>query len=117
MSVPISKLVSPAATAAAAPPEDLPGVQARSQGLLVVPKSALKDWRSPDQRGRLVLPNTMAPARRNDATTGASTVGTCSASSVAPPVERRPAVARASLIVTGRPCSGGSGPPATVARS
>src|SRR4051794_33682292 len=114
MSGPIPKLVSPAATAAAAPPEDPPGGQAGSQGLLGGPKSGLKDWGSPDQRGRVGWPTTMAPARRNDATTGASTVGTCSASSVAPPVERRPAVARASLIVTGRPCSGGSGPPATV---
>ncbi|MEZ5412267.1 MAG: hypothetical protein R2761_29815 [Acidimicrobiales bacterium] len=41
MSVPISKLVSPAATAAAAPPDEPPGVRARSQGLLVTPKSSL----------------------------------------------------------------------------
>ena len=41
ISVPSSKLVSPAATAAAAPPDDPPGVRVRSHGLLVVPNSSL----------------------------------------------------------------------------
>ena len=62
----------------------------RSHGLLVVPKSSLKLCRSPDQRGRLVLPKTIAPASLRRATAGASTVGTWSVSSTAPPVERMP---------------------------
>ena len=41
MSVPSSKLVSPAATAAAAPPDDPTGVRAGTHGLFVVPKSSL----------------------------------------------------------------------------
>jgi len=41
MSVPSSKLVNPHATAAAAPPDDPPGVQSTHQGLLVVPKISL----------------------------------------------------------------------------
>src|SRR5439155_4046669 len=106
MSVPSSRLVNPHDTAAPAPPEDPPTVRPRSHGLLVVPNSSLYDWRSADQRGRLVLPNTMAPAAFRRATAGASSVGTWSLSSTAPPVERMPAVAMASLTVIGNPCSG-----------
>ena len=57
ISVPISNEVKPIATAAAAPPEEPPGPQERSQGLLVVPNISLYDWISPDQRGRLVYPS------------------------------------------------------------
>ena len=63
MSVPSSNDVNPAATAAAGPPDEPPGMRSRSHGLFVVPKISLKVWRSPDQRGRLVLPNTIAPGR------------------------------------------------------
>ena len=106
MSVPSSKLVIPQATAAAAPPDEPPGVRARSHGLLVVPNISLKLCQSPDHSGKLVLPNTIAPAAFNDATAGASVTGTWSRNAVAPPVDRMPAVAIASLIVIGRPCSG-----------
>jgi len=44
MSVPISKLVIPHATAAAAPPDEPPGTQVRSHGLLVVPNISLNVW-------------------------------------------------------------------------
>ena len=37
MSEPISRAVTPAARAAAAPPDDPPGVRVTSQGLLLVP--------------------------------------------------------------------------------
>ena len=40
-SLPSSRADSPAATAAAAPPEEPPGVRPASQGLLVVPNSSL----------------------------------------------------------------------------
>src|SRR2546430_17619264 len=90
MSVPTSKLVNPAATAAAAPPDDPPTVRSRAHGLLVTPKMSLKVWKSPDQRGRLVLPNTTAPPFLGPATAGASCAGTWSAGSPPPPAERMP---------------------------
>jgi hypothetical protein len=62
MSVPISKLVIPHATAAAAPPDEPPGTRLRSHGLFVVPNISLKVWKSPDHSGTLVLPITIAPA-------------------------------------------------------
>ena len=117
MSVPSSKQVNPAATAAAAPPDDPPHRRSRSQGLLVVPKMSLNVWKSPDHRGRLVLPKTIAPASLSRATEGASAVGTWSVSSVAPPVERMPPISIASLIVTGRPCNGPRTSPRAVAAS
>ena len=117
MSVPISKLVMPHATAAAAPPDDPPGTRARSHGLFVVPNISLNVWKSPDHRGTLVFPNTIAPAFLIDATTGASCCGTCSSNEGDPPVDRIPAVAMASLIVTGSPCSGPHDRPLAVASS
>src|SRR5689334_18604303 len=41
MSVPIARVVIPAATDAEAPPEDPPGVRAGSQGLRVIPDKRL----------------------------------------------------------------------------
>ena len=117
MSVPISNEVSPAATAAAAPPDDPPGTRSAFHGFTVVPNIGLKAWTSPDQRGRFVLPNTIAPAAFSAATVGASCCGTCSASSVAPPVERMPAVWSASLIVIESPCNGPTASPRLSAAS
>src|SRR5262245_13697282 len=91
ISVPNSNAVNPHATEAAGPPEEPPGTRSSDHGLFVVPKTSLKVWTSPDQRGTLVLPKTIAPAPLRRATDGASTLGTYSASSVAPPVERTPA--------------------------
>src|SRR5690348_12251317 len=99
MSVPSSAPVSPAASAAAEPPDDPPGTCAADQGLLVTPNNSLCAWASPHQRGRFVFPNTIAPAPFRRATAGASAVGTKSASSTAPPVDRIPSVMIASLIV------------------
>ena len=76
MSVPSSKLVNPHATAAAAPPDEPPVVRSVAQGLLVTPKRSLNVCTSPDHLGRLVLPNTMAPASFSRATAGASAAGT-----------------------------------------
>src|SRR5215470_3325543 len=90
ISVPSSNAVNPPATAAAGPPEDPPGVRFSDQGLFVVPNSGLNVWTSPDHRGTLVLPNTIAPALLRRATAGASMIGTWSANSDAPPVERMP---------------------------
>ena len=105
MSLPSSRPVRPAASAAAAPPEDPPGVRVVSQGLWVQPKTALYDCRSIAKVGRLVLPNTTAPAATSRCTAVALLEGTCPASSGAPEVVRKPAVSNESLIVIGTPCS------------
>src|SRR5581483_2469209 len=112
MSLPSSRPVSPAARAAADPPDDPPGVRRRSNGLSVVPKRRLWLWTSPAQAGRFVLPITTAPAARSRATATASATGTWSLSSAAPAVVRSPAVSSESFTVTGSPSSGRSSPAA-----
>jgi hypothetical protein len=66
--------VRPAATAAAPPPLEPPGVRFRSQGLLVRPKIGLSVCASALRSGTLVLPITIAPAARRRAT-GVATGG------------------------------------------
>src|SRR5215212_8348063 len=61
-SVPISNDVIPAASAAAAPPLDPPGVRSTFQGLLVRPKIGLLVWKSASIGGRFVLPIRTPPA-------------------------------------------------------
>ena len=78
MSLPTSKPVSPAARAAAEPPDDPPDVRETSHGLLVHPKISLNVWKSAPWRGMFVLPNTTAPAPQAR-TASASEVGTYSA--------------------------------------
>ena len=56
MSDPLSSAVSPAASAAAEPPDDPPGVRAVSQGLFVVPKRSLEVWKSASITGTLLFP-------------------------------------------------------------
>ena len=74
---PYSRKLNPAATAAAAPPEEPPGVRVGSQGLAVAPYSGLAVWpKSPSMKATLVLPTTMAPARRSRRTTVASVPAT-----------------------------------------
>ena len=79
MSLPTSNPVSPAASAAAEPPDDPPEVRETSQGLLVDPKISLNVWKSAPCRGMFVLPKITAPARLRRATASASEVGTYSA--------------------------------------
>src|SRR6266536_4204023 len=72
-SEPYSRKVIPAATAAAAPPEEPPGVQAVSHGLLVVPyRSFAVCAKSPSMNATLVFPTITAPACLSLATTVAS---------------------------------------------
>src|SRR5437899_9395412 len=103
---------NPAATAAAPPPVDPPGVRVRSQGLRDSPNNGLSVEPRQANSGRLVRPTKIAPAARRPATLGASSVGTNSASRREPDVVRSPAVHRVSLIETGTPWSGPSGLPA-----
>jgi hypothetical protein len=54
----------PAATAAAAPPLEPPGVRVKSQGLFVRPNSSGSVTARIANSGRLVLPKTTSPAFR-----------------------------------------------------
>src|SRR5262245_20550255 len=67
---------SPAATAAAPPPVDPPGVRERSQGLRDSPNSGLSVEPRQANSGRLVRPTKIAPAARRPATPGASSGAT-----------------------------------------
>ena len=101
----------PAATAAALPPEEPPGVRSRFQGLWAAPKrSGSVTGRMPSS-GQLVLPTTIAPAARRRRTTAESCVGIQSSSAAMPTVVRTPSVIEPrSLISTGTPASGRSSP-------
>src|ERR687898_480755 len=115
---PYSRKLIPAATAAAAPPEEPPGVRAGSHGLAVAPKSSLAVCpKSPSMKATLVLPTTTAPARRSRRTTVASALATWSRKAGLPQVVWSPATSKLSLMVMGRPCSGPSWPPRVVASS
>src|SRR3954451_7206642 len=60
----------PAASAAADPPPEPPGVRAGSHGLLVRPKIGFSVWRgSPSQDVTMVCPMRIAPAARSRAAT------------------------------------------------
>ena len=91
-SVPMPIGPRPAATAAAAPPLEPPGVSMVFQGLRVTPNIGLSVRALKPNSERFVLPRTTAPAafRRPTATLSAS--GTSSAKSREPPVVRRPRV-------------------------
>jgi hypothetical protein len=68
----------PLATAAAAPPEEPPGVRERSYGFKVWPKTLLKVLLPAPNSGVLVLPSVMAPAAFRRSTMSASSLGTLS---------------------------------------
>ena len=63
-SLPAAMGTMPAATAAAAPPLEPPGVRPRSQGLQARPCSAESLTALSASSGRLVLPKTTSPMRR-----------------------------------------------------
>src|SRR5262245_26074643 len=72
-SVPTLSGPSPAATAAAVPPDEPPGVLAGSHGLRVIPVSGELVSALHPNSGVVVLPISTAPASRSRAVTGAST--------------------------------------------
>ena len=94
-SEPIAAVTKPAATAAALPPEEPPGVCSRDHGLRVWPKAGpLVNGHCPSSHV-LVLPTMTAPAARSRRTTSASAVAarlrtTCRTVSVPPPRRRHP---------------------------
>src|SRR5215831_14941795 len=106
MSVPIASGVTPAATDAAAPPDEPPGVSAGSQGLRVMPDSRLSVRPSIASSGVVVLPMMTAPAARSRSTQMSSRSGTCSRNSRLPQEAGRPPTKRLSFTDTGIPSSG-----------
>src|ERR1044071_5973538 len=105
-SVPTASGPMPEATAAAAPPEDPPGVFAGFQGLRVMPVSGLSVTPFQPNSGVVVLPSNTAPASRSLAVAGASSFHGPFGSTVFEP--RRvghPSVRMMSLIETGTPSS------------
>ena len=74
-SVPKAMAHSPAATAAAAPPLDPPGVRAGFHGLRVTPNTGLSVKPLSENSGVLVLPISTAPAARSLATGASSWSG------------------------------------------
>ncbi len=91
-SVPMPIGPSPAATAAAAPPLEPPGVRVRSHGLRVTPNIGLSVTALKPNSERLVLPRMIAPAALSRPTATLSPSGTSSAKSREPPVVRCPRV-------------------------
>ena len=117
MSLPNSSPVSPAASAAADPPDEPPAPRVTSHGLFVVPYTALYDWKSARDIGTLVLPKITAPAARSRATATASWPAMLSANAGKPNVVGCPGMLKLSLTVIGTPCSGPTLPPLASARS
>ena len=72
VSVPVAAGTSPAATAAAEPPDEPPGTRAASQGLATGPKWLVSLEEPIANSSMLVLPTITAPASRTLATTVAS---------------------------------------------
>ena len=99
----------PAATAAADPPLDPPGVRSGSHGLRVIPHVTDSVNGHRPSSGMVVLPTITAPAARSRRTTSAS----APARSPIAPVPRlvtSPARSISSLTATGTPSSGASSP-------
>ena len=110
-SEPIAAVTRPAATAAALPPEDPPGVCRRDHGLRVWPKAGpLVNGHWPSSQV-LVLPTITAPAALRRRTTSASWV----AGGTWPDVPKKvgcPATSTSSLTAIGMPSSGAWSPSA-----
>src|SRR5438477_10448391 len=96
-SVPRPIGASPAATAAAAPPDDPPDVRDKSHGLAVRPNSGASVKHLWPNSGVAVLPTSTAPAALSRATAGESADGTLSVSAKEPKLVRTPFVLIRSL--------------------
>ena len=103
LSVPVASVVVPAASAAAAPPEEAPGVTSRFQGLRVVPCSREVQVHGQTNSGQVVWAWMMAPAFTSRSTRG-SVVSAIRFSKISEPtVWRLPLIAVSSLTARGRP--------------
>ena len=107
----------PEAARAAAPDDEPPAVSPCRQGLWVAPVSGLSLTAVQPCSVVVVLPRITAPAARSLATAGASAAAGAALVRRDPLRVGRPATACTSLIVTGTPWSGPSGPPFMTASS
>src|SRR5258706_11510523 len=102
----------PDARAAAAPPEEPPGVFFGFHGLRVMPVSGLSVTPFQPNSGVVVLPSRTAPCSRSRATAGASSFQGCAGSIVREPRSvGQPFVTSRSLIETGTPSRSPFGSP------
>jgi hypothetical protein len=110
---------TPAATCAAAPPLDPPGVRSRFHGLRHAPFSTDSVTAVEPNSGVFVLPTITKPAARTRRTSAESAAGTLSANGRDEYVVRTPATSVRSLIASGTPRNGpsGSSPRAAVVAS
>src|SRR5215210_8173120 len=97
-SVPTASGPRPAATAAAAPPDDPPQLRARFQGLRLTPVTELSVVPFQPNSGVVVLPSSIAPLAFSFATAGASWSGTNCSEMREPRIVRTPRVNSRSLI-------------------
>ena len=100
----------PAATAAAAPPLEPPGVRSSAHGFAVGPNRRGSVVGRIPFSGMFVLPTITNPAARSRATQNASTAETTSTHRSEPIVIGIPATARLSLIAIGTPANGRGSP-------
>ena len=105
---PVAHGTMPAATAAAEPPEEPPGVRVGSHGLRVMPLAALAVHGKIISSGTFVIPIGIAPAARSRRTTSPS-AATGGRNDRDPRVTDWPATGMSSLIAIGTPASGPSG--------
>ena len=111
-SVPTASGPMPEATAAAAPPEEPPGVFFGSQGLRVMPVSGLSVTPFQPNSGVVVFPSSTAPCSRSRAVAGASSFhGPLGSTVFEPRSVGHPLVRMMSLIDTGTPSSNPFGCP------
>src|SRR3984957_8769037 len=100
-----------AATAAAEPPDEPPGIRVRSHGLRLGPKAEFSVEEPMANSSKLVLPMMIAPACRSRLVTVDSYGGCQPARMREPQVVGMPTVVKRSLTATGTPASGPSGAP------
>ena len=103
MSSPSATVAMPAATAAALPPLDPPGVMPSRHGLLVAGKRVLVVPIAAASSGRLVFPRTAIPALRARATGTASSVAMRSFQEGVAYVQGMPATGWLSFTATSTP--------------
>ena len=106
-----------AATAAAAPPLDPPGVRSVFHGLSPSTPSEFSQQPTMPNSGTLVLPSMTPPAFSTRSATAEFRSGTRFSYTTDPMVVRTPAVIWVSLMGTGRPCRGPSLSPRMTAPS
>src|SRR5438093_12355800 len=115
MSLPCAIGTRPVATAAAAPPDEPPGVRFGFQGLSVRPCNALLVNQRNENAGVLLRATKTAPAALRRAAKGPSVAAILSLSATTPSVVACPPRSTFILIATGTPCNGPSGAPAATA--